>query len=148
VWNGTIARFAPKYTVYVITLPGFSGRAATNQKPLFTTFKRDFWEMLAARKIQKPVVVGHSLGGTLAIALSAEHPERLSAIVAADGLPVFPMLANATEKARETAADAMAKQIAGSSEAQTLAAQKAYMSSVGTNRPELVDAAADARGAR
>jgi pimeloyl-ACP methyl ester carboxylesterase len=142
VWHGTITRFAPKYSVYVITLPGFSGHPATNQTPLFTTFKRDFWELLAKRKIEKPLVVGHSLGGMLAIALAAEHPDRLSAIVAADGLPVFPTLARLSANARKGIAGDIAKQMIAASDAETLANQKMYMSTTGTNRPELVDATA------
>ena len=116
-WYGTIARFAPKYNVYVITLPGFDGRPTTNERPLFTTFARDFWELLAAHKITNPVVVGHSLGGTLAIALAEEHPQRLSAIIAADGLPIFPTLADATAQQREAMANTMASMSAWPSEA-------------------------------
>jgi len=139
VWHGTIAKFGPKYSIYVLTLPGFSGHPATKETPLFTTSKRDFWEMLATRKIEKPLVVGHSLGGMLAIALAAEHPDRLSAIVAVDGLPIYPTLARLPEKARKGVADDIAKQMTAATEAETLANHKAYMGNTGTNRPELVE---------
>jgi len=142
VWYDTIARFSPSYTVYVITLPGFDGRPAADEKPVFTTFARDFWAMLAAHKIEKPVVIGHSLGGTLAIALAEEHPDRLSGIVAADGLPVFPMVASASPEQRKAMATQMANTIASQSKADELAAQKNYMSTIGTNKPELVESAA------
>jgi pimeloyl-ACP methyl ester carboxylesterase len=139
VWYGTIAKFSPNYTLYVITLPGFDGHAATNEKPLFATFTRDFWTMLAAHKIKNPVVIGHSLGGTLAIALAEEHPERLSGIVAVDGLPVFPTLADATPEQREAMATQMASTFASLSKADEFAAEKNYMSTIGTNKPELVE---------
>jgi pimeloyl-ACP methyl ester carboxylesterase len=142
VWHGTITKFAPTHTVYVLTLPGFSGHPAAKEAALFATVQRDFWEMLATRKIVKPLVVGHSLGGMLAIAVAAEHPDHLSAIVAVDGLPIYPTLARLSEKARKGVADDIAKHMTGASEAETLANHKAYMSSVGTNRPELVEPAA------
>jgi pimeloyl-ACP methyl ester carboxylesterase len=142
VWYDTIAKFSPTCTVYVITLPGFDGRAATDEKPLFTTFARDFWAMLAAHKIERPLVIGHSLGGTLAIAVAEEHPERLSGIVAADGLPVFPMVASATPEQRKAMARQMANTFASQSKADELVAQKNYMSTIGTNKPELVEPAA------
>lgn len=88
-WSGEIARFAPDYHIYAITLPGFDGAPPIAQ-PLFPTVEADFWTMLAQRHIDRPVVIGHSLGGTLTIALAEEHPERLRAAVAVDGLPVFP----------------------------------------------------------
>jgi pimeloyl-ACP methyl ester carboxylesterase len=142
VWYDTIAKFSSKYALYVITLPGFNGRAATNEKPLFTAFTRDFWAMLAAKKIQNPVVIGHSLGGTLAIALAEEHPERLAGIIAADGLPVFPMAAYATPEQRQTMATQMANMYASLSKADELSAQKDFMGTIGTNKPELVDSTA------
>ncbi|MBV8490281.1 MAG: alpha/beta fold hydrolase, partial [Candidatus Eremiobacteraeota bacterium] len=107
-WDGTIARFSSHYTIYVLTLPGFDGRAATKESPLFAAFAGDFWKLLADRKIDKPLVIGHSLGGTLAFLLAEEHPERLRAIVAVDGLPIFPAVANATADQRLAAADKMA----------------------------------------
>ena len=148
VWNQTITKWSSDYTVYVITPPGFDGRAAAKEQSLFAAFKRDFWEMLNQKKIEKPVIIGHSLGGTLAIALGEEHPEQLSGIIAADGLPVFPSLANATAEQRK----ASAAQLAGIYETMTkedlLPAMKSYMSAVGTNKPDLVEPTAQlmARG--
>jgi pimeloyl-ACP methyl ester carboxylesterase len=138
VWQGTIAEFAGSHTIYAITLPGFDGRAATDRKPLFATFLSDFWAFLAAEKLEKPVVIGHSLGGTLAIALAEQHSERLAGIVAVDGLPVFPTLAVATPSQREGMASSMAQNAASLDPAAELAGQEAYMGAIGTIRPELV----------
>jgi pimeloyl-ACP methyl ester carboxylesterase len=85
-----IAQFSHGYTVYAVTLPGFDGQPAAKTQTPFETVSSDFWTMLQAHDIVKPVIVGHSLGGTLAIDLAEQHPDRLTAIVAADGLPVFP----------------------------------------------------------
>jgi pimeloyl-ACP methyl ester carboxylesterase len=146
-WFGTIDYLTAgdgvdKYTIYALTLPGFDGLPATKKTPLFDTFSSDFWALLDAKKIAKPVVIGHSLGGTLAIALAEEHPERLAGIVAVDGLPVFPMLASATADKREQMATQMAAMYASMDTAKELAGEKAYMASVGTNKPELVDSTA------
>jgi pimeloyl-ACP methyl ester carboxylesterase len=139
VWFETIGKFSPSHTIYVLTLPGFDGRPATDEKQLFAGFSRDLWAMLDARKIDKPIVIGHSLGGALAIALATEHPDRLSGIIAVDGLPVFPMLARATPEQREAAARQMAGMFASMSADASFAAQKGYMNTVGTNKPELVE---------
>jgi pimeloyl-ACP methyl ester carboxylesterase len=146
VWFGTIdyltaGNGVDKYTIYALTLPGFDGIPAT-KKPLIDTFSSDFWALLDAKKITKPVVIGHSLGGTLAIALAEQHPERIAGIVAVDGLPVFPMLASATPDKRQDMASQMSAMYATMNAAQELAAEKKYMASVGTNKPELVDSTA------
>ncbi len=131
-WYEQIARFSPKYSVYAITLPGFDGRAASSAPDLFSTFSNDFFAMLASRHIVKPVVVGHSLGGTLAIQLAEDRPEALAGIVAVDGLPIFPTLAQSTAEQRQAIAKSSAMQYASLSRDQALAYENNYMSSVGT----------------
>jgi pimeloyl-ACP methyl ester carboxylesterase len=138
-WYGTIARFSPQHAIYVVTLPGFDGRPPVKEKSLYAAFRRDFWMTLDRRKIEKPIIVGHSLGGTLAIALAEEHSERLSGVVAVDGLPVFPMFATLTAKQREAMAGQMANMFGSMTKDSQLASEKEFMSSIGTNKPELVE---------
>jgi pimeloyl-ACP methyl ester carboxylesterase len=94
--------------------------------------------LLNAQHIVRPVVIGHSLGGTLVIALAEEHPERLSAAIALDGLPVFPTAAQMSAEQRAAAADALAAQIRSQTPAQVLAAETSYMQTIGTLDPALV----------
>ena len=138
VWYKTIATFSPHFTIYAVALPGFDGRTASDRSDLFTSFAQDFWTMLAEQKITRPVVIGHSLGGTLAIALAEEHPERLTGIVAVDGLPVFPMLANAAPEQRATVASQFSSMYASLDSSQALTQEEQYMSTIGTMRNELV----------
>ena len=93
-------------------------------------------------KIEKPIIIGHSLGGTLGIALAEEHPQRLAGVVSIDGMPVFPMVANLDAKQRETMAAQMAGMFTTLSKDDEFAAQKNFMSTVGTNKPDLVEPAA------
>lgn len=90
-WAGEIAQFSRDYTIYALTLPGFDGQPAIPE-PLFDTVASDFWSLLDRRGIRKPIVIGHSLGGTLAILLAEQHADRLRGVVAVDGLPIFPGL--------------------------------------------------------
>jgi len=138
-WYGTIAHFEPQYTVYALTLPGFDGRPATTKTPLFGTFASDFNALLDQRKIDKPIVMGHSLGGTLAIMLGEQESNRLKAIVAVDGLPVYPLMANMTPEQRKAGGAQAAAPIASSDPATTLAYEKRFMSTFGTIDSALVD---------
>lgn len=138
-WYGTIAHFEPQYTVYALTLPGFDGLPPTAKTPLFATFTSDFSALLDQRKIDKPIVMGHSLGGTLAIMLGEQQASRLKAIIAVDGLPVYPLTANMTPEQRKAAGAQVAAPIASADPATGLAYEKRFMSTFGTNDPALVD---------
>lgn len=88
-WGGEIARLAKRYAVYALTLPGFDGQPPI-EGPLFATATSDFWNLLDDKRIVKPVVIGHSLGGTMGFMLATQHPERLSGVISLDGLPIYP----------------------------------------------------------
>ena len=90
-------------------------------------FHGDFWTMLDTHKIVRPAVIGHSLGGTLAIALAEQHSDRLAGIFALDGLPVFPALAQADDAGRAKAAQGASAQIAAETHDQVVAYEKKYM---------------------
>ena len=124
------------YRIYAVTLPGFDGRASI-QAPLFATASNDIWTLLSTRKIDKPVIVGHSLGGTLAALLATQHPERLRAIVAIDGLPIYPGMETQSPAQREQGATHLAAMIANTPKAQYEMALKTY------TMPYLVTAKAD-----
>ena len=64
VWDTTVARYQATYTIYVLTLPGFGGRAPV-KAPMLDTVARDIAAFLPSAN--KPVLIGHSLGGFLAI---------------------------------------------------------------------------------
>jgi pimeloyl-ACP methyl ester carboxylesterase len=136
-WAEQIVHFSGSYRVYALTLSGFDGRPFVPQDDMLGTFSRDFWSLLDARHIVRPVVIGHSLGGTLALALAEQHPDRLSAAIALDGLPVFPPVAQMSAEQRTAAAAGAAAQIRSQTPAQVLAAETSYMQTA-TLDPALV----------
>lgn len=131
-WAEQIKRFSTTHSVYAITLPGFDGRAFAPQTDLFAAFERDFWAFAQAQHLEKPVVIGHSLGGTLGFVLAESHPERLGGVIALDGLPVFPMLAQATAAQREASATQLAASLSQQSHDGLFAYEVSYMKKVGT----------------
>lgn len=125
-WSGEIKAFSPDYTIYALTLPGFDGQPAI-QGPLFARIGADFWTLLQTRRIEKPVVIGHSLGGTLAIMLAEQHSDRLRAIVAVDGLPVFPGMEKMSPQDRDAAAQRFESMMANETPQQFEYAEKTYV---------------------
>ncbi|HEY6236526.1 MAG TPA: alpha/beta hydrolase [Candidatus Elarobacter sp.] len=137
-WNGVIPHLAAKHSVYAVTLAGFAGRPAAGE-PSFAAFEKDLTALFDQRHLVKPVLVGHSLGGTLAIDYAETHPDRVRAVVAADGLPVFPGMQQLTAQQREAAGAQMAAGVKSQTPEQLLAFEKSYMATVGVSDPALAD---------
>jgi len=116
-WSGEIARLAPKYRIYALTLPGFDGRPAI-AGPLFQTVTGDFWKFVSLKGIEKPIVIGHSLGGTMGFMLATQQPARLGGVIALDGLPIYPSDVFSTPAKVKAAADAGAAAMAAQTQAQ------------------------------
>ncbi|MCL8535612.1 alpha/beta hydrolase [Chryseobacterium gallinarum] len=93
VWNETIAKFENKYTCYVLTMAGFAGVKA-NADASFTDWEKEIAAYIKNNKIEKPVIIGHSMGGGLALAIAADYPELPGKIVIVDTLPCLAALSD------------------------------------------------------
>jgi pimeloyl-ACP methyl ester carboxylesterase len=124
-WEQTAARLEGKYSVYLLTLPGFDGRKPVPGATL-DSLSRDLATLIETRKIDKPVLVGHSLGGTLTLVFAAQHSDLIAGVIAVDGLPVFPGTEMMTGDRSSLAAKARA-QLAGLTPAQFAEYQRNYM---------------------
>ena len=129
-WTQTAARLEGQYTVYLLTLPGFDGRKPVPGATL-ESLSRICATLIETRKIDKPVLIGHSLGGTLSLAFAAEHSDLIAGVVAVDGLPVFPGTERMTGDRSALAASARA-QLAGQTPAQFAEYQRNYMKQMGS----------------
>jgi pimeloyl-ACP methyl ester carboxylesterase len=88
VWNDIVRLLQQDQTLYVVTLPGFDGRG--NTAGSLAEVQTALASLVSARKMQRPVLIGHSLGGTLALASAARHPNVFTTVISIDGLPVLP----------------------------------------------------------
>jgi pimeloyl-ACP methyl ester carboxylesterase len=84
----TVEHFKGEYECHVLTLAGFAGVPPIDG-PLLASAKRDLAAYIRANHLGKPVIVGHSLGGFLALDLAAKHPDLVGPLVIVDSLPFF-----------------------------------------------------------
>lgn len=85
-WKSTVARYQDRFRCHVLTLAGFAG-VPPIKDPLLATVRRELVDYIRAQQLDRPVIVGHSLGGTLALAIAAEHPALTGPVVIVDSLP-------------------------------------------------------------
>ncbi|PWK86737.1 alpha/beta hydrolase [Fulvimonas soli] len=135
VWKDTAAALRGGHTVYVVTLPGFDGTPPPAGGNYLDQAGDALVGLIRERHLDKPVLVGHSLGGTLALKLASEHPELLGGVVAVDGLPVFPGSEGLPAAQRSAMAAAMQARMRAATPAQFQAQQIAYMQKIGVLDP-------------
>lgn len=99
VWEDTVRQLEKDHVLYVVTLAGFDGKPAT-EGPLLEKAKASLFELIQTKKLDKPVLLGHSIGATLAIWFAQQHSELIRGVIAVDGLPVFPGTENTPAEQR------------------------------------------------
>lgn len=136
VWDDTVTHFKGQYEFHVLTLSGFAGNAPI-EDDLLTKAEAELADYIVAKKMDHPIVVGHSLGGFLGMRLAADFPDRVGKLVIVDSLPAL----GATQIPTITAAQLrdMAAQMRNASLAQDAttyaASTRAFVSSMVT-KPE------------
>ena len=93
VWDQTVLDFQKDYTIYTVTLAGFDGTTPfADQDDLLDQAVTSLSQLISTEKLVNPIIVGHSLGGHLALRLAAKQSDTLGGVVIVDSLPLFPPL--------------------------------------------------------
>lgn len=91
VWRRTIADLSRDHVVYAITPAGFDGTPPPARLTgLLDQATAALRQLIKRDHLAKPVLVGHSMGGALALRFAAEHPELIAGAVSVDALPILP----------------------------------------------------------
>ncbi len=89
VWKPVVDRLSGAYSCSVISIAGFAGIPAVHS-PDFNKVCEDIATYVEKSHLQKPILVGHSMGGMLALSIAASHPGLFRKLVIVDAVP-FPM---------------------------------------------------------
>lgn len=93
VWKEAVAALQDRYQLHVLTLAGFAGTKALPHSAIGKGFiaaqEQAIIDYIATQQLQKPIIIGHSLGGFLALSLAANHSDKIAAAINVDGLPAL-----------------------------------------------------------
>jgi N-formylmaleamate deformylase len=87
-WAGTVAHLKARYTCYVLTLAGFAGVPPV-APPLLSKVRGGLATLIEQRHLIRPVIVGHSLGGNIALDFAARYPQLAGPVIIVDSLPFY-----------------------------------------------------------
>lgn len=88
VWASTVAA-VPGYRYHLIHVSGFAGRApgANASGPVVAPVAEEIARYIREQRLNRPALVGHSLGGSWAMMVAGRHPELVSRVMVVDMMP-------------------------------------------------------------
>lgn len=89
VWQGLTDALKDRYRIHRIHVQGFAGAPAEANAtgPVAAPVAEDLARYIAEQGLNKPVVIGHSMGGTMAMMLAARHPDSVGKLMVVDMIP-------------------------------------------------------------
>lgn len=149
VWMATVKQLESNYECHVITLPGFAGLAPIkdHEGQYLKKMKELVVSYIEENKLENPVIIGHSLGGFIALQIGINNPDLPSKLIIVDSLPFLSaiQIPTATEESSKPFAQNMKTQIVAGSKApreQMLVYQKTMLQSLILDQ-EKIDIAAE-----
>lgn len=98
VWKETVAHLQDRYECHIITIAGYAGVPKLDT-PILKTVRNELIRYVQTRKLNKPMLIGHSLGAFMSLWLSSEAPDLFGKIICVDGLPFISAMQDTTVRA-------------------------------------------------
>jgi pimeloyl-ACP methyl ester carboxylesterase len=94
VWDPTVAHLAVTHRVHIVQVAGFAGTPAGSNAsgPVLEPVVSAVHDYIAANHLEGAAVIGHSLGGTIAMRLAISHPGDAGRVMVVDALPYIGMM--------------------------------------------------------
>ncbi len=134
VWEETTTKFEKNFTCYVLTMAGFAG-VKPQSNPSFKQWSEQIVDFIKKEKINLPIVIGHSMGGGLALNIASKHPKLIKKIIVVDALPCLMALTNLSfTPKKENDCSVIVNQITSISDEQFYQMQKASIPTLVANK--------------
>ncbi|MFZ6874044.1 alpha/beta fold hydrolase [Undibacterium sp. Di27W] len=88
VW-AEMVKAVPGYRYHLVQVSGFAGQVVggNTEGPVAAPVAEEIARYIAVQGIHKPVVIGHSMGGSIGMMLAARHPQAISKLMVVDMFP-------------------------------------------------------------
>lgn len=111
-------RAVPGHRYHLVQVKGFAGTPADGNAggDLLAGVTAEIARYIAEAKLEHPAVIGHSMGGTIALMIGARHPDAISRLMVVDQLPFMGVMFGPPGSTGETirpTADAILAQMRG-----------------------------------
>jgi len=129
VWDATVKQLSATHRVHALQVKGFAGEPTgpNADGPILAPLIEEV--AAYAAKLDKPAIIGHSLGGLTALEVAAKHPDSVDRVMIVDALPFYALLfaPSATPDMVKPQAEMMRMQAIGMTDEQFVAGQDRTM---------------------
>lgn len=90
VWEGTVEHLKAHYQCHVLTLAGFAGEPAWSdikKGGFLPAVEDEIAAYIRQNNLKDPIIIGHSLGGTVAVQFAERYPDVPGKLVIVDMMP-------------------------------------------------------------
>ncbi|CAA9200969.1 alpha/beta fold hydrolase [Flavobacterium collinsii] len=100
VWNETKSVYEKDFTCYTLTMAGFA-EVKPQPNASFKNWEDGIVNFIKDNKIKKPILIGHSMGGGLTLAIASDYPKLIKKIIVVDAVPCMGAFGNPAFKSLE-----------------------------------------------
>lgn len=126
VWTQTVGELGASADIHVVSVAGFGRVATVGQGAFIHPVVVELGTYIDAEGLHDVILVGHSLGGQIALQVAAAHPDVVSRVLVVDSAPFYARLFNPAVTAEQAAAygQSLATQMSAMSREQFLASSR------------------------
>lgn len=94
IWTDLASGLQLNHRVHILELAGFASTPAISNRDgkVIAPVVDAIAEYIRTQHIKAPVVIGHSLGGEIALMLGAQHPDLVGRLMIVDALPFYMLM--------------------------------------------------------
>jgi len=90
VWAAQAEALAATHRLHLVQVAGFAGQDAPAQSgEVIAPLVEELARYIEASNIERPAIIGHSMGGLTGLLLARRHPNRVGRLMIVDSLPFF-----------------------------------------------------------
>jgi len=97
IWRRTADRLDDRYRVHLVSIRGFGDipAGANGQGPIAGPVADELRRYILSQRLGRPAIVGHSMGGLIALKVASDAPSAVGRVMVVDAAPFFPALISA-----------------------------------------------------
>jgi pimeloyl-ACP methyl ester carboxylesterase len=124
IWNVTADALDGNYRVHLVQLNGFAGTpvGGAGEGDVSAPAAEEIARYIREAHLDRPAVIGHSMGGTIGLMLAARHPDAVGKLMVVDMFPFMGAMfggANATPESLAPIADQIRTSMRAAPQGQT-----------------------------